>query len=81
MEFAATNNIIMLFPDANCWGFNNSIDDVNQLNKEGLMAKAIFHMIARITSADYVEEDSKLNPGSNPNPPINDCSNVVFTSN
>jgi hypothetical protein len=73
MEFGATNNIIMLFPDADCWGFNNSVDDINQLNKDGMMSKAIFHMIARVASGDYAEEDSKLNPSTPPNPPTNDC--------
>ena len=63
-EFAATNNVIMLFPDAACWGFNNSVDDADQLNKGGMMARSIYHMLSRATSANADEERNKIESAS-----------------
>jgi poly(3-hydroxybutyrate) depolymerase len=48
-EFAATNRIIMVYPDAVCWGYNNTLTDDMMFTYDGMMPKAIVSMMERVT--------------------------------
>lgn len=50
-EFAATNKIIMVYPDSECWGYSNTLDDPLMYTHEGMMPVAITAMMERVTSA------------------------------
>ena len=49
---AATNNIIMVYPDSRCWDNHGDIDSSNYLTKEGLYPQIFKMMICRLTAAD-----------------------------
>lgn len=48
-EFAAANDIILLYPDSTCWGFNKTLDDPQWLTMNGVMPSAIMGMLNRTT--------------------------------
>ena len=49
-EFAATNDIIMVYPDSPCWGYIHSVTDDKQFTRDGMMPKTIMSMVERVTS-------------------------------
>ena len=54
LELAATNEIIMVYPESQCWNSNNSVPqrDGDYLTKDGLYPKALKAMICRLTSTE-----------------------------
>ena len=49
-EFAAANDIIMIYPDSSCWG-GSDLEDDNSLNRDGMLSKTIMSMVDRVTSS------------------------------
>ena len=50
-EFAATNEIIVVYPYSQCWNAWGKVDTTNWLTKDGLYPKALMAMICRLTTA------------------------------
>lgn len=51
-EFAANNNMIIVYPDAECWGYSGTLNDSLMFTKDGMMPRAIMAMMNRVTSAN-----------------------------
>ena len=49
-EFAATNDMIIVYPDSECWGYSDTLADDKAFTKEGMMPKTIMSMVERVTS-------------------------------
>ena len=49
-EFASTNNIVMVYPDSTCWGYNSTVDDDKAFTYDGMMPKTVMAMVDRVTS-------------------------------
>ena len=54
-EFAATNDMIMVYPDSRCW--YPTVPDKMADTKEGMMPMAIMKMVDRVTAANSDDED------------------------
>jgi len=59
-EFAATNDIIMVYPDSKCWGYNNTLEDDKAFTKAGMMPTAIMNMVTRVTTDNPDDEAAEL---------------------
>ena len=42
----------MVFPDSNCWGYNDTVDDDKAFTHDGMMPKTIMSMVKRVTTAE-----------------------------
>ena len=51
-EFAATNDMIVVYPDSKCWGYSDTLTDDKAFTKDGMMPKTIMSMVERVTSTD-----------------------------
>ena len=69
-EFAATNDIIMVYPDSKCWGYSGTVTDDKAFTRDGMMPKTIMSMVDRVTSSGPEESEcSLLRDGSDVNAP------------
>ena len=57
-EFASTNDIIMVYPDSQCWGYNGTATDDKAFTRDGMMPKTIMSMVDRVTSANPEERET-----------------------
>ena len=57
-EFASTNDIIMVYPDSKCWGYNGTITDDKAFTYDGMMPKTIMSMVTRVTTANPDESET-----------------------
>ena len=51
-EIAATNDMIVVYPQSFCWNMDGDIDETNFETKDGLYPKALMAMICRLTTAN-----------------------------
>lgn len=51
-EFAANNDIIVVYPESVCWNSDGDIDSLLWLTKDGLFPRAIEAIICRLTSEE-----------------------------
>ena len=49
-EFAAANDIIMVYPDSKCWGYSGTLDDDKAFTYDGMMPTAVMKMVNRVTT-------------------------------
>ena len=57
-EFAATNDIIMVYPDSKCWGYSGTVTDDKAFTRDGMMPKTIMSMVDRVTSSGPEESET-----------------------
>ena len=60
--YAATNDIITVYPTTKCWNMDGDIDSTNWLTNKGLYPRSIAAMICRLTST--IEETASCPTGA-----------------
>ena len=58
-EFAASNDIIMVYPDSVCWSTMEK-EDGKDFTKTGKLPMAIMNMVERVTTDDHDDEVAEL---------------------
>ena len=58
-EIAATNDIIMVYPDSVCWSTEEK-EDGKDFTKTGKLPMAIMNMVERVTTDDHDDEVAEL---------------------
>ena len=53
---AATNEIVMIYPDSECWDNHGAVDSENYLGNEGAVPWMFMSMICRLTTADEASD-------------------------
>ena len=64
LELAATNDIILVYPESHCWNADNTVEQAEgaYLTKNGLYPKAFMAMICRLTSASEETSNCPSHP-------------------
>ena len=48
----------MVYPDSQCWGYSNTLDDDKAFTRDGMMPKTIMSMVKRVTSSGPEESET-----------------------
>lgn len=48
-DYAATNKMIIVYPDSDCWGYSGTLDDKLAYTYQGMMPTAVLGMMNRVT--------------------------------
>ena len=51
--FASTNNLIIVYPESECWDNHGDQDSDNYLTKEGIYPRTFDNMIRRLTDSTF----------------------------
>ena len=59
-EIAATNDIIMVYPDSRCWGYGDKDFDPKEYTKSGMVPTSIMNMVTRVATSREDEETASF---------------------
>ena len=51
--FAATNKLIIVYPESTCWDNHGDVDEENWLTSDGLYPRVFMNMVDKLTDPDF----------------------------